>query len=257
MKILLHISFLGTRYAGYQVQRGHDTIQGTLCEAAERVFGVKCDITGCSRTDSGVHANEFCATVSEHGKSGLETTIPTEKIPLAFVSVLPEDISVVSAEKVGDDFHARYDVEYKEYVYKIYNRPIPSPFYSDRAFHYPREIDEKGLSRMSAGAKNFVGTYDFSSYMASGSDIKDRVRTVLDADVTREGDFIIFKVSANGFLYNMVRIFTGTLLGVAEGKIEPEDIIKITEARDRRLSGVTAPAKGLYLNRVVYREGVK
>ncbi len=257
MKILLHISFLGTRYAGYQVQRGQDTIQGTLCEAAEKVFGVKCDITGCSRTDSGVHANEFCATVSERGKSGLETTIPTEKIPLAFVSALPEDISVVSAEKVGEDFHARYDVEYKEYVYKIYNRPIPSPFYADRALHYPRVIDEKALSRMSAGARNFVGTYDFSSYMASGSDIKDTVRTVLDADVTREGDFIIFKVSANGFLYNMVRIFTGTLLGVAEGKIEPEDIIKITEARDRRLSGVTAPAKGLYLNRVVYREGAK
>lgn len=257
MKILLHISFLGTRYAGYQVQKGHATVQGALCEAAERVFGVKCDITGCSRTDSGVHANEFCATVSEHGKSGLETTIPEAKIPLAFVSALPEDISVTSAERVGDDFHARYDVEYKEYVYKIYNRPIPNPFFSDRALHYPRAIDEKALDRMRAAARSFVGTYDFCSYMASGSDIKDTVRTVLDADVTREGDFVIFKVSADGFLYNMVRIFTGTLLGVAEGKIEPEDIIKITEARDRRLAGITAPASGLYLNKVVYREGAK
>lgn len=257
MKILLHISFLGTRYAGYQVQKGHATIQGALCEAAEKVFGVKCDITGCSRTDSGVHANEFCATVSEHGKTGLETTIPTEKIPLAFVSALPEDISVRSAEMVDDDFHARYDVEYKEYVYKIYNRPIPSPFFADRSLHYPRAIDDKALARMRAGAKNFIGTHDFSSYMASGSDIKDTVRTVLDADVTREGDFVVFKVSADGFLYNMVRIFTGTLLGVAEGKTEPEDIIKITEARDRRLAGVTASAKGLYLNRVVYREGAK
>lgn len=257
MKILLQISFLGTRYAGYQVQKGHATVQGALCEAAEKVFGVKCDITGCSRTDSGVHANAFYATVSEHGKCGLETTIPTEKIPFAFVSALPEDISVISAERVGDSFHARYDVKYKEYIYKIYNRPIPNPFYADRSLHYPRAIDEKALSRMREGAKKFVGTYDFSSYMASGSDIKDTVRTVFDADVTREGDFIIFKVSANGFLYNMVRIFTGTLLGVAEGKTEPEDIIKITEARDRRLSGITAPAKGLYLNRVVYREGAK
>ena len=100
MKILLHVSFLGTRYAGYQVQKGQPTVQGALCEAAEKVFGVECDITGCSRTDSGVHASDFCLTVSEHGKSGLETTIPTEKIPFAFVSALPEDISVVYAEKV-------------------------------------------------------------------------------------------------------------------------------------------------------------
>lgn len=257
MKILLHISFLGTNYSGYQVQKGHATIQGTLCEAATKVFGVKCDITGCSRTDSGVHANEFCATASEHGKKILETTIPIEKIPLAFVSVLPDDISVISAEMVDDDFHARYDVEYKEYVYKIYNGPIPDPFYADRSLHYPRAIDEKALDKMREGAKCFVGTHDFSSYMASGSDIKDTVRTVLDADVTREGDFVVFKVSADGFLYNMVRIFTGTLLGVAEGKISPDDIPKITDAHDRRLAGVTAPAKGLYLNRVVYKKGAK
>ena len=252
MKILLQISFLGTRYAGYQVQKGHATVQGALCEAAEKVFGVKCDITGCSRTDSGVHANAFYATVSEHGKCGLETTIPTEKIPLAFVSALPEDISVISAERVGDSFHARYDVKYKEYIYQIYNRPIPNPFYADRSLHYPRAIDEKALSRMREGAKKFVGTYDFSSYMASGSDIKDTVRTVFDADVTREGDFIIFKVSANGFLYNMVRIMAGTLRDVSIGKISALSVKEIILSKDRRKAGITAPPDGLYLTKVVY-----
>ena len=252
MKILLHISFLGTNYSGYQVQKDARTVQQTLCEAAERVFGVKCDITGCSRTDSGVHALEFCATVTEQKKKTIETTIPIEKIPIVFSAVLPADISVNAAEWVDDDFHARYDVKYKEYVYKIYNAQVPDPFFADRSWHYTRVIDDAAVSRMNEAAKAFVGTHDFCSYMASGSDIKDTERTVFDAEVRKEGDVITFRVSADGFLYNMVRIFTGTLIGVAEGKFDPLDIPKITAAKDRSAAGVTAPAKGLYLNRVVY-----
>lgn len=252
MKILLRISYLGTNYCGYQIQKNQRTVQAALCEAAEEVFGVRCDITGCSRTDSGVHALDFCATVTEHGKCGIETTIPIDKIPLVFATVLPPDISVTSAEWVSEEFHPRYDVKYKEYVYKIYNAPTPDPFLADRSWHYPRRISDNALLDMNVAAHGFVGTYDFASYMASGSDIKDTTRTVLDAEVTREGDVIIFRVSANGFLYNMVRIFVGTLIAVAEGRISPEDIISITEARDRSLAGNTAPAKGLYLNRVVY-----
>lgn len=252
MKILLRISYLGTNYSGYQVQKDARTVQGALCEAAERVFGTKCDITGCSRTDSGVHANEFCATVTAQGTNSIETTIPTEKIPVVFATVLPQDISVNSAEWVDEDFHARYNVRYKEYVYKIYNAQVQNPFFADRSWHYPRHIDDECVLRMNEAAKAFVGKHDFASYMASGSDIKDTNRTVFEAEVKREGDFIIFRVSADGFLYNMVRIFTGTLIGVAEGRISPDDIPQITEAKDRSLAGVTAPAKGLYLNRVVY-----
>lgn len=254
MKILLHISFLGTNYCGYQIQKNCVTVQQVLCEAARKVFGVRCDITGCSRTDSGVHANMFCATVCESGKSGLYTTIPTDKIPIAFGTVLPQDVSVISAHEVEDAFHPRYDVKYKEYVYKIYTRPQPNPFYADRSWHYPRGIDDAALTRMSEGARRFVGKHDFASYMASGSDIKDTVRTVFESEVMRNGDFVEFRVSADGFLYNMVRILTGTLIAIAEEKISPEDIDRITDARDRKRAGVTVPAKGLYLNRVVYRE---
>lgn len=252
MKILLHISYLGTNYCGYQIQKNAITVQQVLCEAAERVFGVRCDVTGCSRTDSGVHANDFCAAVSEQGKSGLVTSIPTNKIPLAFTAVLPTDVSVWGAEEVDDGFHPRYDVKYKEYVYMIYNRAVPSPFLADRSWHYPRALDDDTVARMNEAAQRFVGTHDFASYMAAGSDIKETVRTVRAAEVYREGDTVIFKVSADGFLYNMVRIFTGTLIAVAEGKLSPEDIDAVTDAKDRRLAGITAPAKGLYLNRVVY-----
>ena len=252
MKILLRISFLGTNYCGYQIQKEHRTVQQTLCEAAERVFGVKCDITGCSRTDSGVHAYGFCATVTEHGSKTIETTIPIEKIPLVFASVLPADISILSAQWVGEEFHPRYDVRYKEYVYKIYNAPVADPFLADRTWHYPKTLDECAIDRMNRAAHAFIGKFDFCSYMASGSDIKDTVRTVFDADVTREGDIVVFRVCADGFLYNMVRIFMGTLISVAEGKIDPDDIVKITQAKDRSLAGNTAPAMGLYLNKVVY-----
>lgn len=252
MKILLHISYLGTDFCGYQIQKNGRTVQGVLCEAAERVFGVPCDITGCSRTDSGVHAKQFCAAVTERGKSELVTSIPTDKIPLAFSGVLPPDVSVYFAEEVEDSFHPRYDVKYKEYAYVIYNARVPDPFLSDRSWHYPRHIDESSVTRMNDAASRFIGTHDFAAYMAAGSDVKDTVRTVLAAQVYREGDSVIFKVSADGFLYNMVRIFAGTLVGVAEGKISPDQIDDITLSRDRGRAGMTAPAKGLYLNRVVY-----
>lgn len=225
-----------------------------LCEAAERVFGAPCDITGCSRTDSGVHANEFCATATFKGENRIETSIPIEKIPIAFSKVLPCDVAVFSARYVDDDFHPRYDVLFKEYEYRIYNKPIQSPFLAGRCWHYPRSIDGAALKKMQAAAAYFVGKQDFAAYMAAGSDIKDTTRTVVSASVEREGDVIVFKVAADGFLYNMVRILTGTLVAVAEGKLDPEDIPCVTASLDRKRAGITAPAEGLYLNKVTYRE---
>ena len=256
MKVLLHLSFLGTNYCGYQIQPNGVTVQQKLNEATRALFGYDCDIVGCSRTDSGVHANEFCATVSKKGESFLETTIPTDRIPLAIAQFLPEDISVFSAEAVSDDFHPRYDVTYKEYIYRIWNRPERNPFESDRSWHYPKPISEDALSAMQKAAKAFCGTKDFASYMAADSKIRDSVRTVYDAEVRRVGDVIEFRVSANGFLYHMVRILMGTLIAVAEGKLLPEQIAEITAACDRRRAGVTAPPQGLFLNRVVYDSGV-
>ena len=252
MKVLLHLSYLGTNYCGYQVQPNGVTVQQKLNEAAKQLFGYDCDIVGCSRTDSGVHANEFCATVTKKKENSLCTNIPTEKIPQALTHWLPEDISVFAAEEVGEEFHPRYDVKYKEYVYKIWNSPVRDPFTQGRAWHCPKKIDNEGLSRMKRAAAQYVGKKDFCSFMAADSKVEDTVREVFEAEVEREGNLITFRVRADGFLYNMVRIFVGTLIDVAYGKLDPDDIPKIIEQKDRRAAGSTAPPHGLYLNKVEY-----
>lgn len=253
MKLFIKISYRGTNYAGYQVQNNASTIQGELNKATFSLFGFECDIVGCSRTDSGVHANEFCATISKKGSDAIETNIQKEKLVLALCAHLPEDISVKDVSWVNNDFHPRYDVEYKEYIYRIWNRPERNPFLPDMCYHYPHIISEETLLKMNAAAQMFCGTHDFASYMSKGSNLVDTVRTVKYACVTRNGDFVEFKVAADGFLYNMVRIMTGTLLAVAEDKIQPQDIDIITKSKNRNLAGITAPASGLFLNKVVYK----
>ena len=140
MKILIKIAYDGSAYCGYQVQPNGVTVQQKLNEAAEAVFGYPCDIVGCSRTDSGVHAMEFCATVSKKRQENLQTSIPIERIPLAMSAYLPTDISVYDAIWVSDAFHARYDVMQKEYLYRIYNRPVRSPFEEGRSCHLPKRF---------------------------------------------------------------------------------------------------------------------
>ena len=252
MKLLLTISYLGTEYCGYQVQTNGMTVQQKMNQATETVFGYPCDIVGCSRTDSGVHANEFCLTVAKKGTDSLEFSIPVEKVPTALNCRLPSDIAVLDARLVPNEFHARYDVKYKEYVYRIWNGKYKNPFLSDRALFPSSPVSAEGLAAMKRAAACFVGTHDFATYMSTGSKIKDTVRTVFYADVEAEGDVITFRVAADGFLYNMVRIMAGTLLEVAKGSLLPEDIEGITEGKNRRLAGATAPAHGLYLNRVSY-----
>ena len=249
MKILLKIAFVGTNYCGWQAQVNGRSVQQTLTAAAERLFGFPCDITGCSRTDSGVHANGFCATVTRKGEGYIETTVPLERIPRALNTFLPEDVSVFSAEYVDDEFHPRYSVKSKEYVYKIYVRPERDAFLSGRVWHLPRILD---TAAMKEAAKRFVGYHDFAAFMAQGSKIVDTRRTVYSADIETDGDTVIFRVSADGFLYNMVRIMVGTLTEVGEGRIKPHEIDKIIEGKDRAAAGKTAPPDGLYLNKAVY-----
>ena len=249
MKLFLRLSYLGTAYNGYQVQGEQPTVQRELTRACAELFGERCDIVGCSRTDSGVHANDFCVTVAKRGTDLLDSSIPAHRIPLALNAHLPDDISVWAAEYVASGFHPRYDVKYKEYVYRIYNATSRSPFEIDRAWHYPKHIDDVALANMQLAAKHFCGTHDFSSFMAQGATVAHAVRTVIHASVERCGDVIEFRVAANGFLYNMVRIMTGTLIAV---KISPDQIPEVIAAKDRARAGMTAPAHGLYLNSVVY-----
>jgi len=252
MKLLLKIKYIGTNYCGYQVQPNAVSIQQRLNEAALALFGYDCDIVGCSRTDSGVHANCFCATVSKRGSEELLTLIPAERVPLAMSAHLPEDICVFDAQWVNDAFHARYDVLEKEYLYRIYNAPVRNPFEIGRSAHIPRKIDEQGVKNMKKAAATLIGTQDFSAYMAQGSSVSSTVRTITRSEISREGDMLLYRVAADGFLYNMVRILTGTLLDVGLGKLTVDDVVRITASRDRTQAGMTMPAEGLYLERVRY-----
>ncbi len=254
MKLLITISYLGSGFCGYQVQPECRTVQGELCRACRSLFGYECDVTGCSRTDSGVHANMFCATVQKRGESGLPTSLPPERVPKALSAHLPCDISVYAARWISEDFHPRHTAIRKEYIYRIYNSSVRSPFEEGRSLHYPKQISDEAFSKMQMAAKSYVGCHDFTSFMAQGSRIEDCRRTVYSSEVRRDGDIIEFTVSADGFLYNMVRIMVGTLLSVCEGKILPSDIEGIIESRDRDAAGATAPAHGLYLNRVIYEK---
>lgn len=247
MKYFAKIKYLGTAFHGFQVQPGLRTVQGELNNALNQAFGLPCKVTGCSRTDAGVHANEFCLTVECDGG-----TIPADKLPIAVARFLPTDLSLFYAEECDNAFHPRYDVREKEYLYRIINRPIYDPFEFGRAWFLSRPVSDDGLMLMRSAAKHFIGRYDFSTFMSEGSDVEDTVRTVTALSVERNGDLIEIRISADGFLYNMVRIIVGTLTEVAFGRISPDDIVDIINSHDRSRAGMTAPADGLYLNKVVY-----
>lgn len=242
---LFKIKYDGSSFHGWQIQPNGITVQQCLTDAFEKLFSQKVCVNGCSRTDSGVHANEFCFNVK------LETEMNDDRIIYAVNSQLPPSAAIFSCEEVSENFHARFDCKGKEYVYRILNSQYPDPFLNQRAYHYRYSLDAEKLN---IEAKAFVGTFDFSAFCASGSSVDSTVRTIYDCGVRREGSEVIFYVSGDGFLYNMVRIMVGTLIDISRGKISCGSIPQIIESRDRKRAGVTAPACGLYLNKVFYEE---
>ncbi len=247
MRYFAKIRYLGTDFHGFQVQPEKRTVQSALSEGLLQALGKACKVTGCSRTDAGVHANEFCALIECEG-----ATVPPEKLPVAVSRYLPSDLSLYYAEEAKEGFHPRYDVISKEYLYKIKNARVFDPFFYERAWFLPREINEDAIEEMRLAASHIVGKHDFSCFMAEGSDVSDTVRTVFSLDISKDGDLIEIKISADGFLYNMVRIIVGTLTEVAYGRIKPSEIPEIINSCDRKKAGMTAPPFGLYLNKVNY-----
>ncbi len=253
MKLLLKIAFDGRNFHGFQAQPGKRTVQGLLTETLSSLFGERMNVTGCSRTDAGVHAERFVVALEPAQTRRDWLKIPAEKFHRAANNVLPGDISVRGAFIISDDsFHPRYSVVKKEYVYRIDDSATPSPFLYGRVFRAAHPINGAALAWMSDAAARFVGLHDFTSFMASGSKITDARRKVYSASVERRGGLIEFHVSANGFLYNMVRIMAGTLLDAAEGRTEPADVGMIIASRDRSRAGATLPPDGLYLFDVTY-----
>ena len=244
-KLLLKIRYNGVGYVGWQVQKNGKSVQEQMQDAVEEIFGQRVGVTGCSRTDSGVHALEYCLCFDP--PRGMEM----KRIPFALNSVLPEDISVLSCEEVSADFHPRYSAVAKEYLYRFYDGFAPDPFKRGFAFH-----EHKGLNAelMDRAAKAFLGTHDFKAFMSAGSKIEDTVRTIHYSKVERLGNDVTFRVVGDGFLYNMVRIMAGTLLFVSMGRIQIDELPAIIESGERSACGKTMPPYGLYLNKVYYDE---
>ena len=236
--IALFLSYLGTDYHGWQMQKNLPTVQETLEKAIQMIVGHDVHVTGCGRTDAGVHAKCYVANFRT------TSTIPTDRLPYALNTHLPCDIVVTKAFDVHENFNAIGSCAKKEYTYRIYNSRIKNPFYVNRAWFYPKHLDEK---IMQEAASQFVGTHDFAAVRSVGTDVKSTVRTVYYYNVERIGDIIELKVCANGFLYNMVRIIVGTLVEVGREKYPAEKVREIMEACDRQLAGPTMPAKGLML----------
>jgi tRNA pseudouridine38-40 synthase len=237
------MAYDGTAYHGFQRQENAIAIQQIIEETIESIIGEKTVIYGCSRTDTGVHANQYCFNFL-HSNS-----ITPHGFVRSMNSLLPDDMAIKSCEEVDESFHARYHCKGKEYKYIIHNSSIKDPFLKDMAFRYHRHIDEKLLN---SAAQYFAGTHDFKSLCSSGSSSINTVRTINKIEVSRDGDIVTLTVSGDGFLYNMVRIIVGTLIFVNEGKIKPSQIPEILEGKDRKHAGKTAPACGLYLNRLFY-----
>ena len=168
MKYFAKIKYLGSAFHGFQVQPNKRTVQGELCEALRLATGVPCKVTGCSRTDAGVHANEFCITVDADG-----ATVPADKLPIAVARFLPDDLSLFWANECDEDFHPRYDVKSKEYLYRIINQKIYDPFEVGRAWFPQRTLSRDGITRMKGAAACFIGRHDFSTFMSEGSDITE------------------------------------------------------------------------------------
>ena len=242
--LLLTISYDGRQFHGWQIQQNAFTVQEAFQTALSKVIGDGFDIKGCSRTDSGVHANMYCVSLKT------AHPIPPERLKAALNRWLPLSVAVLDCREAEADFHARYSCKSKEYIYKIWNSEVRNPFLEGYALHYRYQLDEKLLNK---AAQAYVGKHDFTSFCTQDNrDAGDLTRDVKAFSVTRDGCMVTMRVEADGFLYNMVRIMVGTLLRVAQGKIKPEEISSIIAKRDRRFAGPTAQACGLYLNKVNY-----
>jgi len=239
----MRLRYDGSGYHGWQVQKNDITVAETLERVLSQICGHKVKVTGCGRTDAGVHAKNYCANFRT------DSTIPPERLPLAVNSKLPDDISVLDAIYAPDEFNAVSSCIKKEYTYLICNRRIRDPFLRNRAYFYPLPLD---VAVMQKAADAFVGTHDFAAVRAQGTNVKTTVRTVHYFDVSQKGDMIRLRVCADGFLYNMVRAMVGTVLYAAEGKISPNDISEILKSKNRCLAGPTMPPDGLYMTQLWY-----
>ncbi|MBR5223602.1 MAG: tRNA pseudouridine(38-40) synthase TruA [Clostridia bacterium] len=242
-RVLLTISYDGTDFHGWQYQPELLTVQGVLEEALYKLFSKKVTVIGSSRTDAGVHANGFCCHLD------CDDNIPDAAFLRGINSLLPPTVAVLGVKEVESDFHARYDALGKTYIYHIYNSNKKDAFKTRYAWHIERSLN---IDLMNEFCQKIVGTHDFSAFCSAGATVETTVRTIKECCVEKNGDDVTLTVTADGFLYNMVRIIVGTAVAVSDKRINPTDIDEILNSKKRDAAGMTAPPQGLFLEKVIY-----
>lgn len=242
--IKLTIEYDGKDFNGWQKQPNKLNIQGEIEKAIERITGEEVELNASGRTDAGVHALGQVANFKTN------SNIPIEKISIALNTNLKKSIRILNAEEVDERFHSRLSCKEKTYRYVINNSEYGTAIYRNMEYCFPQKLD---VETMQKAAKYFEGEHDFKAFKASGTSSKSSVRTIFKAEVTKHEDRIYIELTGNGFLYNMVRIISGTLLEVGMGRIKPEEVSEIIESKDRLKAGKTLPPQGLFLVNVNYK----
>jgi len=252
LKFKLVIAYDGTNYEGWQVQKTGLGVQQKIEEALAKLFPGVDRIHSSSRTDTGVHALGMVAHVEIPAD---EFRMPVAKLTLAINAHLPEDIRVMAASRCRPEFHARFDATAKQYRYFVWNHRAMNPLLRTQAWHVPQALD---LAAMRKAAPFLLGRHDFKSLAANRNyEMESTVRTLTSCDLKRRGPLLTFIIQGDGFLYKMCRGIVGTLVQVGQRKIEADDIRRILAKRDRRVSGMTAPAHGLVLWKVFYNSEIR
>ena len=241
--IKLVIEYDGKGFNGWQKQPDKLNIQGEIERAIGEITGEEIDLQASGRTDAGVNS------IGQTANFKTNSNIPIDKFPIAINSKLKKSIVITSAEEMPERFHARYNVKSKTYRYTINNSQYGSAIYRDMEYHFPNKLN---VEAMQEACKYFIGEHDFKAFKASGTSSKSSVRIIYDAKVIKNEDRIYIELTGNGFLYNMVRIISGTLVDVGLEKIKPEDVKEIIESKERIRAGKTLPARGLCLMQVNY-----
>ena len=241
-RMLLTISYDGTEYHGWQFQPNAITVQQTLQDALENLLGNRISVTGCSRTDAGVHAKKFFCHID------CDDNYPKSAFLNGLNSLLPNDITVIDCKQVPLDFHARYNTKGKKYIYSMYVG-TPNPFYSRYMLRLEKMPD---IELMNEFCQGIIGEHDFAPFSSSKRTVTDTVRTVTECHVEVNNNIITFEISGNGFLYNMVRIIAGTALAVGQKRLLPDCYNEIFSTNDRSKAGETLPAFALLLDEVYY-----
>ncbi|NLT20726.1 MAG: tRNA pseudouridine(38-40) synthase TruA [Syntrophomonadaceae bacterium] len=244
-RIKMIIEYDGSNYHGFQIQPNAHTIQAEIESSIEKLTGKPARIIAAGRTDSGVHA------LGQVIAFDTDSSIPPEKWQFALNSVLPVDIRIINSSLTRSDFHPRFDAISKNYIYKIYRQRSGSTFYRKYALLYYEDLD---LGAMQTACKYFTGRHNFQAFCASGSSVKGYEREIINCQWKQELPFLTLEISANGFLYNMVRIIVGTMLEIGRHSYPPYTVQQMLNSGYRMEAGPTAPPQGLYLQKVVYGE---